>query len=104
MKKLLPRYDNIFGVMVDGYGETITPGGILIIENNMDTLSIRPRWFRVTHRGPTQTDIEIGEFVLMTHGRWSRKITIDFGLDDDIFHLDPKEVLLVTPNNPLKFG
>lgn len=101
MKKLKPVRDVVFGKMVDGYGEKRTKSGFIVVENNGDEIAIRPRWFEITHIGPKQTDIAVGEYVLVPHGRWSRKIQIDFGVGDDIFHLDTEDILGVTSENPM---
>ena len=102
MKTLKPRKENIFGVMIEGYGVTKTKGGLMVMEHNMTDGAIRPRWFHVTAIGPDQNDVSVGDYVLVEHARWSRKITVDFGQDGDLYHIDEKEILLVTDRNPLE--
>ena len=97
--KLVPLKDKIFGEMIDTYGERTTSGGIIVVENDGEAASIRPRWFCVTHIGSEQKDIQIGDYVLIPHGRWSRKIKLE---EQELFNLDAESVLLVSEENPIK--
>jgi hypothetical protein len=48
---------------------------------NDDTKSsgIRPRWAKIYGLGPEQNDpqLEIGKYILISHGRWTRGITVE---------------------------
>jgi hypothetical protein len=37
---------------------------------------IVPRWARVYSVGPEQEDIKVGQYVLVSHGRWTRGIEV----------------------------
>ena len=59
------------------FEERISAGGIVLLSDNGKTQGIRPRWGKVYAVGPTQTDVEIGDWVCVEHGRWTRGITIE---------------------------
>lgn len=95
---LKPIKDKVFAKMIDGFGDRTTKGGIIVVENDGTSEAIRPRWFEVWKIGPEQEDLEIGEYILVEHGRWTRKIKIE---NEEIFHVDNDSILLTTKDNPL---
>jgi co-chaperonin GroES (HSP10) len=54
------------------FGEEKTTSGIILKSDDGRVEGIKPRWGRVWATGPEQTDVKVGEWVLMEHGRWSR--------------------------------
>ena len=77
----------------------ITRGGIIIPNDNGTSLGIRPRWGRVYAVGPQQKDVEVGQWIMVAHGRWTRGIDIDDGTSEHkrtIRKIDPKDILLVS--------
>jgi co-chaperonin GroES (HSP10) len=83
----------------------LSRGGIIIPNDNGTSLGIRPRWGRVYAVGPKQTDVEVGQWIMVAHGRWTRGIDIDDGTADHkitIRKIDPKDILLVSddPERP----
>lgn len=100
MKAIRAIGDKVLGYMVDGFGEKTTASGIVINERDGDSNSIRPRWFKVTHTGPDQDEVSVGEFVLVAHGRWSRGVKVDSDDDHKLYLLDNNEILLKTDTNP----
>jgi co-chaperonin GroES (HSP10) len=83
----------------------ITQGGIIIPNDNGTSLGIRPRWGRVYAVGPKQTDVTVGQWIMVAHGRWTRGIDIEDGTNDHkrtIRKIDPKDILLVSddPERP----
>jgi len=54
------------------FGEEKTTSGIILKSDDGRVEGIKPRWGRVWAIGPEQTDVKVGEWVLMEHGRWSR--------------------------------
>ena len=58
------------------FGERVTKGGIIKLEDDGKDEGIRPRWGRVYSVGPEQKDVKIGEWVLVKHGRWTRGVDI----------------------------
>lgn len=59
------------------FGEQKTAGGIIISSDDGQTRGIHPRWGRVIAKGhKNDDDYEIGDWILVEHGRWSRGITM----------------------------
>jgi hypothetical protein len=84
--------------------ERTTRGGVIVVEKDMDESAIRPRWFEVTHVGPEQEDVTVGQYVLMPHGRWSRGIDLAGSrqIQDMVFLLDNDSILGTSDVNPLE--
>ena len=61
------------------HGDTVTKSGIIITDDNMTNRGIRPRWGKVWAIGAEVEDIEVGEWILIDHGRWTQKINIEMG-------------------------
>jgi hypothetical protein len=60
------------------FGEQKTAGGLIIKDDNGSTRGIYPRWARVFSKGPDNTDdFEVGDWILVMHGRWTRSINIE---------------------------
>ena len=83
----------------------LSRGGIIIPNDNGTSLGIRPRWGRVYAVGPKQKDVEVGQWIMVAHGRWTRGIDIDDGTSEHkrtIRKIDPKDILLVSddPERP----
>lgn len=51
-------------------------GSIVLPDDNGKTAGVRARWAEVYSVGEGVTDIAVGEWILVQHGRWSRGITI----------------------------
>ena len=79
------------------FDERISTGGIVLLNDNGKGNGIRPRWGRVYAVGPDQQDVNVGDWVLVAHGRWTRGLD----LEDEtgkltIRKIDPKDILLVS--------
>lgn len=101
--QIKPLHDKVLGRMVDRIGaERTSAGGVIIVENDTSEGVIRPRWFEVTHVGPKQEDIAVGQYVLVPHGRWSRGIDLvgHRREEDKIFLIDHDEILGLQDDNP----
>jgi len=81
-------------------GRTLS-SGIILHNDNGTTAGIRPRWGRVYAIGPTQQDVQPGQWVCVAHGRWTRGLDIE---DADgvktIRRIDPNDILLVSDTEP----
>jgi co-chaperonin GroES (HSP10) len=87
------------------HGQKITKSGLIIPDDDMTNRGIRPRWGRVVYVGPeiNSADVEIGDWVMTEHGRWTNKITLTFADDSeiDMWRLDyPNAVLVRTKDDP----
>jgi len=77
----------------------ITQSGIILPNDNGTSLGIRPRWGRVYAVGPKQTEVKVGQWIMVAHGRWTRGIDIE---DGEVEHkrtirkIDPKDILLIS--------
>jgi co-chaperonin GroES (HSP10) len=100
IKKLYPLNDNII-VSEMNFKERLTTSGIVLLSDDARTAGIRPRWACVYAVGPEQTDVKIGEWVLVSHGRWTRGVEIE---DDEgprtIRKIDPNDILLISDSKP----
>lgn len=75
--------------------------GIQLLGDDLRTAGIRPRWARVYAIGPDQLDIQIGQWVLVAHGRWTRGIDIeDNAGEQTLRRIDPEDVLLISDEEP----
>ena len=96
-----PIKKNVFVSDLDS-GPHISSGGIIIPDDNGIDRGIHPRWGRVWAIGPDVTDLEVGEWVLMEHGRWTLSIDLDLaeGLVR-VWKIDwPEHVLVAASEDP----
>ena len=79
------------------FQERLSTGGIVLINDDMKGSGIRPRWAQVYAIGPDQEDITVGQYVLITHGRWTRGVKIeDDSGEKTIRRIDINDILLVS--------
>jgi co-chaperonin GroES (HSP10) len=75
--------------------------GIILPSDNGKADGIRPRWGQVYAIGPEQKDVQIGQWICVAHGRWTRGLDIQ---DDEgvktIRRVDPNDILLVSDEHP----
>lgn len=75
----------------------LSSGGIILPNDDMKSSGIRPRWAKVYEVGPDQTDIKIGQYILISHGRWTRGVKIeDADGEKTIRKVDVNDILLVS--------
>lgn len=79
-------------------GERVLDSKIIIPNDDGKLSGIRSRWAKVYAVGDDITDISEGEYILISHGRWSRTIEID-GVKLNLVDY-PKGVLAVSPDKP----
>jgi len=71
-----PLHDKIFVSDME-FGEQKTASGLFIPSANGKAEGISPRWGKVWAIGPDQEDVQIGEWVLVEHGRWTRTVEVE---------------------------
>lgn len=77
------------------FDERITRSGIVLLNDNGTSKGIRPRWGQVYAVGPDQTDVSVGDWVLVAHGRWTRGLDIEDETGvKTIRRVDPKDILV----------
>ena len=81
------------------FDERITQGGIILMDDDKKSSGIRPRWAKIYGLGPEQDDpqLEIGKYILISHGRWTRGITVETPMGKQTLRkVDPNDILLVS--------
>ncbi len=77
----------------------ITQSGLILPNDNGTSLGIRPRWGRVYAVGKDQEDVQVGQWICVAHGRWTRGLDIEDGESTTkrtIRKIDPVDILLVS--------
>ena len=91
-------YDNII-VSDMKFDERISKGGIVLLDDDKKSSGIRPRWAKIYGLGPDVKDpqLEIGKYILISHGRWTRGITVETPSGKvTLRKVDPNDILLVS--------
>lgn len=100
IQRIKPLGDTIL-VTDMNFKERFTSGGIVLLNDDGKTAGIRPRWGQVYSIGPDQKDVISGNWVCVSHGRWTRGIEIsDEEGKKTIRRIDPKDILLVSDVRP----
>lgn len=99
--KLRPIRDHVLIQDMD-FEEVKTTSGIYLPNLNGKTSGIKPRWGRVYAVGPDQTDVVVGDWIYIDHGRWTRGITIEDeeGKEIVVRRVDNKDILIKTNEKP----
>ena len=84
------------------FGEQKTASGIVVPSDNSKSSGVHPRWGKVFAIGPDQSQVNLGDWVLIEHGRWTR--TVEYEKDDgsimEIRMVDNEAILLVSDEKP----
>lgn len=81
------------------FEDRITSGGIILMNDDKKSAGIRPRWAKIYGLGPDQDDpqYEVGKWILISHGRWTRGITVETPSGKQTLRkVDPNDILLVS--------
>jgi co-chaperonin GroES (HSP10) len=98
--KLRPLHDNVL-VTDMSFEEQTTASGIVIQSDDGKAHGIKPRWARVWAVGPAQQDVQVGEWILVEHGRWTRGVKVDDnGVEIVIRRVEPVSIMLQTNEKP----
>jgi len=83
------------------FDQRITSSGIILPNDNGTGSGIRPRWGQVYAVGLKQTDVTVGQWICVAHGRWTRGIDIEdeFG-KKTLRRIDPNDILMVSDEQP----
>lgn len=84
------------------FGEQKTAGGIVLKSDDGKSEGVRPRWCRVFAIGKEQTNVKVGEWILVEHGRWTRGLEVE---DDDgnkitIHRVDENGIMMSSDDRP----
>lgn len=83
-------------------GEQVTQGGIIIKSDDGKAHGVKPRWARVYKKGTDcDLEVEVGQWILIEHGRWTRKIKIDDGESiKEVQKIEVSSVMAVADEKP----
>jgi hypothetical protein len=83
----------------------VTAGGIVINSDDGKAHGVKPRWAKVYKVGEDcEIDVKVGQWILIEHGRWTRKIKIDDGEGEKEFQkVEVKSVIAVADERPNDF-
>jgi co-chaperonin GroES (HSP10) len=73
--QIRPLKDSI--IVADMNFEERTVGGLVIVSDDGKNSGIRPRWAQVYAVGSDQREIQVGQWVCVAHGRWTRGVDIE---------------------------
>ena len=85
-------------------GARTTESGIHLLDDDGKEEGIRPRWFHVKEIGPEQKDVVPGQYIFVTHGRWTWVATVRNTETnesiEDIRMIDENDILGVSNDRP----
>mgnify|MGYP001048748166 FL=1 len=84
------------------FGEQKTASGLILRSDDGETRGIYPRWGKVYDKGPdNKDDYEIGDWILVEHGRWTRSIKLDDnGVEKQVRMVESESVLAMSTEKP----
>lgn len=87
-------------------GEQKLSSGIVLMNDDGKETGIRTRWAQVYSVGAGVTDVCVGQWILLEHGRWTRGVEVRDGSKGFIiYQVDwPESALLVSDEKPVDFG
>ena len=99
--KIKPLRDNVL-VSDMNFGFEQTRSGIILTSDDGKSQGIHPRWARVWAIGPEQQDVQVGNWILVEHGRWTRTVNVEFedGSTVELRMVDNKAILLTSDEKP----
>lgn len=83
-------------------GEQVTASGIIVKSDDGKTHGVKPRWAEVYKVGSEcDLGVKVGEWILIEHGRWTRKIKIHDGVSEkEIQKVEVTAVMAVSDARP----
>lgn len=75
------------------YGEKTLKNGFVIPTETMDYLGnfVRPRWAKILYKADNIKNVNVGDYILLSHGRWSSSIKCTIkGVQKTIWYISPK--------------
>lgn len=99
--KITPLGDKVLVSEME-FGTEKTLRGIIIPSDNGKVTGIHPRWGKVWAVGPDQTEVKVGEWILVEHGRWSRNSEYEDenGETVEIRLVDNTGIMLIADEKP----
>ena len=99
--KIKPLNDNVLATDMN-FGEQTSKGGIVLMSDDGKSEGIKPRWCRVWAVGPKQTDVKVGDWIFVEHGRWTRGVTVEDENGDELIirRIDTNAIIGVSDSKP----
>ena len=99
--KIKPLKDYVIVADMD-FGEQTTASGIVLRSDDGKSEGVKPRWARVWAIGPLQETINVGEWILVDHGRWTRGATVEDenGKEVVIRRVETQSILAIADKKP----
>ena len=83
------------------FGETRSKGGIILVDDDGSESGIHPRWAKVYAIGNKQEDVKVGQWILVSHGRWSRALKVKKdNIELEVRMIDENDILLLSDEEP----
>ena len=83
------------------FGGRQLSSGIVLMDDDGKSDGIRPRWCQVFAVGPEQQDIQVGQWILVAHGRWTRANDIEIdGERKSLRRVDNNDIRMVSDEPP----
>jgi co-chaperonin GroES (HSP10) len=84
------------------FGEQKTKSGLILRNDDGTTRGIYPRWGKVHAKGPENTeDYNVGDWVLVEHGRWTRSVNVDEGSGEvELRMIEAESILMWSTDKP----
>lgn len=99
-EQLKPLHDHVIVHEMSFDGTRKLNSGIILPNDNGKGYGIRPRWGKVYAKGPDQTSVDIDQWIMVAHGRWTRGIEIeDENGPSTLRRIDPNDILLVSTSS-----
>ena len=98
---ITPLKNKVLVTNIDS-GSKLTKNGIIIPDDDGKERGIRPRWAEIYAVGSEINDLKPGQWILISHGRWSRGVNINTNDGQlTVRQVDyPDAVLLVSETKP----
>lgn len=99
--KVRPLPTDILVIGMD-MGEQTTASGIVIQSDNGKAHGVKPRWAQVYKVGEKcEINVKVGQWILIEHGRWTRKIKINDGDGEKEFQkVEVKSIMAIADEKP----
>lgn len=99
--KIIPLHDGVV-ITEMNFDSQVTDGGIIIGSDDGKSEGIKPRWGKVYAVGKDQSEIKIGDWILVEHGRWTRSISIEDSSGNifEIRRVETKSIIMKSEVKP----
>lgn len=100
IKGIVPLSNHVIVKDMDFSGRTLS-SGVILLGDDGKTDGIRPRWARVYAIGPEQKEVQVGQWILIEHGRWTRGVEVEInGEELTLRRADPECIMMVSDEEP----